>query len=82
MVEVVFVLRGQNVELEEVEDVRERASLRAIRNSIRDRVGGLRCPEHDTEPRVRATGPRPDALEFDLESCCDAMLKLTTRCFE
>jgi hypothetical protein len=82
MVEVVFVIRGSNVDLDEVEDVRERAALRAIRASIRDRVGGLRCPEHDAPPRVTATGPRPDALQFDLAACCDAMLRMTSRCFE
>ena len=38
MIEIVFVLRGQTVSLEEVDDVRERAILREIERSIKDRV--------------------------------------------
>jgi hypothetical protein len=81
MVEVVFVLRGRKVDLDELENQRERAALRMIRDSIRDRVGGLRCPEHGTGPRVTGIGPRPDALEFDVEACCKTMIETTARCF-
>lgn len=82
MVEVVFVLRGRTVAITDVEDPRERAALRAIRRSIRDRIGGLRCPDHNTAPRVTATGSRVDALEFDLAGCCTKMLEMTAACFE
>ena len=82
MVEVVFVLRGQTVELEELDDAREKSALRVIEKSIRDRIGTLRCPEHSAYPRVTATGPRADALEFDLAGCCDGLLKRTAACFE
>lgn len=81
MVEVVFVLRGRTVAIDDVEDERERAALREIRRSIRERVGGLRCPEHDAAPRVTATGSRVDALEFDLAGCCSKMLEMTAACF-
>ena len=77
MIEVVFVFRGITVELDEVEDVRERAALKQIEKSIRDRVGGLRCPDHASFPRVTATGSRVEAMEFDLSGCCDRLLKMT-----
>jgi len=80
MVEVVFVLRGRTIALDEVEDVRERAILKAIERSITDRVGGLRCPEHDAVPRITATGSRADALEFDLAGCCQDLLTRTAAC--
>ena len=82
MVEIVFVLRGQTVGLDELEDARERAALRTIEKSIRDRVGYVRCPEHRAYPRVTATGPRVDALEFDLAGCCERLLKQAAACFE
>lgn len=81
MVEVVFVLRGRTVAIDDVEDARERAALREIRRSIRDRIGGLCCPEHHAAPRVTATGSRVDALEFDLSGCCTKMLEMTAACF-
>jgi len=77
MIEVVFVLRGQKVDLDEVEDVRERAILRQIQRSIEERVGALRCPEHGAFPKLTATGSRADTLEFDLTGCCQDLLAKT-----
>ena len=76
--EVVFVLRGEAVNLEEVENVQERAVLREIERSVRDRVGGLRCPEHGAFPKLTATGSRADALDFDLTGCCQDLIEKTT----
>jgi hypothetical protein len=77
MIEIVFVLRGQRVDLDDVEDVRECAILREIERSIEERVGALRCPEHGTFPRLTATGSRADALEFGLSGCCQDLLAKT-----
>ena len=82
MVEVVFVFRGRTVTLEDVENAKERAALRVIEKSIRDRVGALRCAEHQTFPRVTATGSSVDALEFDLAGCCDSLLSKAAARFE
>ena len=82
MIEIVFVLPGQAVSLDEVEDVRERAVLREIERSIQERVGALRCPEHNASPRLTATGSRVDALEFDLAGCCQELLAKTAVCLE
>jgi hypothetical protein len=78
MIEIVFVLRGQTVSLEEVDDARERAILREIERSIKDRVGALSCPEHGAFPKLTARGSRADALEFGLEGCCQDLLTRTT----
>ena len=77
MIEIVFVLRGKTVDLDEVEDVRERAILREIKKSIEGRVGALRCSEHGEFPRLTATGSRVDALEFELAGCCQDLLAKT-----
>jgi len=77
MIEIVFVLRGQTVSLDEVEDLRERAILQEIERSIEERVGALRCSEHDAFPKLTATGSRADALEFDLSGCCQDLLAKT-----
>ena len=76
--EIVFILRGQEIELDEIEDARERAVLNEIAQSLRNRVGGLRCAEHDTPPRLTATGSRADAMEFELAGCCQALIDRTT----
>ena len=78
MIEVVFVLRGQQVALDELEDVRERAVLKQIEQSIRDRVGGLCCPDHGASPRLTATGSRADSMEFELSGCCQELMDRTT----
>ena len=77
MIEIVFVLRGRTVNLDEIEDIRERAVLQEIERSIKERVGALRCPEHGAFPRLTATGSRADALEFDLTGCCEDLLTKT-----
>lgn len=77
MIEIVFVLRGRTVSLDEVEDVRERAIFQEIERSIKERVGALRCPEHGAFPRLTAKGNRADALEFDLAGCCQDLLTKT-----
>jgi hypothetical protein len=82
MVEVVFVLRGRTIAVEDVENERERAALRVIEASIRERVGNLRCPEHHASPKVTATGSRADALEFDLSGCCAKVLEMAAACFQ
>ena len=82
MIEIVFVLRGQTVSLDEVEDIRERAILREIERSIEERVGALRCSEHGAFPKVTATGSRADALEFNLSGCCQDLLAKTAACLE
>jgi len=82
MIEIVFVLRGRTVSLEEVDDVRERAILQEIERSIKDRVGALRCPEHGAFPTLTAQGSRADALEFDLAGCCQDLLTRTAACLE
>ena len=80
MIEIVFVLRGRTVNLNEVDDVRERAVLEQIERSIVDRVGALHCPEHDAFPKLTATGNRADDLEFDLSGCCQDLLEKTATC--
>jgi hypothetical protein len=78
MIEIVFVLRGAPVAPDDVEDVRERSVLKQIEQSIRDRIGGLSCPEHGAYPRLTATGQRADALDFELSGCCEDLMKRTT----
>ena len=63
MVEIEFILRGRTVKIEEVEDLRERAVLKQIEQSIIDRVGGTTCAEHGASPRLTATGAAADSLE-------------------
>jgi hypothetical protein len=82
MMVIEFVLRGRTVSLDEVEDARERAMLREIEQSIRNRVGALRCAEHDAFPKLTATGSSPDDLEFDLAGCCRDLLAQTTAALE
>ena len=82
MIEIVFVLRGRTLSIDEVEDVRERAILQEIARSIQERVGALRCPEHDASPKLTATGSSVDSFEFDLSGCCQELLAKTAACLE
>lgn len=78
MIEIVFVLRGSEVAPEDIDDLRERSALKQIEQSIRNRVGELRCLEHGANPRLTATGTGADALEFELSGCCEELMKRTT----
>jgi len=77
MIEIEFIIRGRSVEVEEVEDLRERAVLKQIESSITQRVGGTRCAKHGMTPRITAAGSRVDALEFDVSGCCKDLLTKT-----
>ena len=56
MVEVIFVLRGQTVTLDEIEDARERTVLQTIQSSIRDRVGGKSRPGNERNGGAQTYG--------------------------
>lgn len=77
MVEIEFILRGRAMKIDEVEDLRERAVLKQIERSITERIGETRCAKHGASPRLTATGPRADALTFDVSGCCQDLLTKT-----
>lgn len=77
MIEIEFILRGKTIEIDEVEDLRERAVLKQIQRSIIERVGETRCVKHGAVPRLTAAGARVDALKFDISGCCQDLLTKT-----
>jgi hypothetical protein len=77
MIEIEFVLRGRSIEIEEMDDLRERAVLEQIARSIAERVGDIRCAKHGAFPRLTASGARVDALNFDVSGCCQDLLTKT-----
>lgn len=77
MVEVVFVLRGEEVDVEAHANRVERAILEQVRHSLRVRLAGVTCEEHQQAPRITASGPRADALQFDLAGCCQSLIDRT-----
>ncbi len=74
MADVEFVIRGQKVDPQRLENRVERAVLQEVEHSLRIRLTGVRCAMHDAEPRVTARGDSVDALEADLSGCCQTLI--------
>jgi hypothetical protein len=77
MLQVEFIIKGKKVKPEEVRNRVERAILIEVERSLRQRAGSIRCGEHDASPRINASGPTADALEFDLSACCQDAIDRT-----
>ncbi len=77
MVEVEFVIRGQKITPDETQNHLERSIMIEVERSLRQRVGSLRCPEHDAAPKITASGTSAEELEFNLSGCCQRLVDQT-----
>jgi hypothetical protein len=77
VVEIVFVIRGRETEIDALENRTERAALREVAHSLRVRLAGVECAVHKTGPRITASGDAVDFLAFDLAGCCQKLIDQT-----
>jgi len=74
MVEIVFVIRGRETEIRELENRTERAVLEELAHSLRIRLVGVECAVHKQGPQITASGDVVDDLAFDLAGCCQKLI--------
>jgi hypothetical protein len=73
-----FTIGGRRVtEQAFMRNLRESAHDAAI-DSVQEHLRRVRCPKHGQTPRVKPTGARGSSPKFEIEACCDALMKRAT----
>ena len=47
-----------------------------VADYVRQRVGGLTCPDHHQLPTIIVAGSRLDEISFQVEGCCQKIIYL------
>lgn len=55
----------------------DEATRKKIAAYIEERVGGLRCPDHDKAPTITCTGDDLSNISFEVTGCCPKIIALT-----
>jgi hypothetical protein len=58
---------------ESVGEMMDRVGVEQIREQMRKKLEGLRCPEHDQVPQLEITGSSLKDLKVNIRACCDAL---------
>lgn len=71
-----FEVNGEAIDPAKVKDAKIAKQLESIVESVVDKVGDLRCPEHDKAPKFICSGPSFDDLNLEVEGCCDKLVDI------
>ncbi len=74
MIDIRFEVNGREVSLDRFASEMEKAVYGQVRDNIRERLEGVRCPEHGERPTVIVMGSSLDNLEFDVDGCCEELV--------
>jgi len=78
-IEITFVIRGgPPTNIDGIESTLERVLCRAATYRVQRRLGDLVCQDHQQRPRVIASGPSADHLNFSVAGCCQALVDAAT----
>ncbi|MFB4203984.1 hypothetical protein KBTX_03114 [wastewater metagenome] len=75
MIDVSFEINGKKVNPDKIGDALEAAALKSISEQIKDKLRGVKCPEHGESPKVKVQGRNLDNLSFEVSGCCDALIE-------
>ncbi len=73
MVDISFEVNGWQVDPDVLGHVLGQSILRAIRRSINNRVGSIRCPKHGSTPTIIVKGLRLCDLSWEVFGCCSRL---------
>jgi len=79
MFELSFMVNGRKVSADQVGDTLERVILKKVRDSIKQAVGAVRCPEHGQGAKIVAKGRDLSKLSFEVSGCCEGLIKEVER---
>ena len=79
MFEVSFTLNGRKVNPNNIGDALESAFLKEIQDSMKKRVGAIRCPEHGRAAKIVAQGRKLSDLSFKVSGGCDSLIDRVTK---
>jgi len=75
MVEVLFEIKGKEVEPEGMKDVLDIIFLEYLRGEVRDCLGSVQCKKHDCKPKVKIKGQSLDNLTYEVSGCCPEFIE-------
>ncbi len=70
-----FEIGGKAVNPDKIENPDESKIIKAIMESVSERVGDLHCQEHDEAPRFVCTGDSYEDLSLEVMGCCEALIE-------
>ena len=71
-----FEVNGEAIDPTKIKDAKIAKQLDAIVESVVDKVGDLRCPEHSEVPKFICSGPSFDDLNLEVQGCCDKLVDI------
>ncbi|MEK6776158.1 MAG: hypothetical protein AABY87_04655 [bacterium] len=74
MLSISFEINGKKVDPDNIADELEKAILKKIEETIVERVGAVRCSEHDAAPIIVAHGQKIENLTFKVSGCCARLI--------
>lgn len=69
-----FEIAGEPFDPNTITDATQHELVSNIVESVSERLGGLRCAQHQEGPRVLFRGMDLEHLEMEVMGCCDAFL--------
>jgi len=71
-----FEVNGEAIDPTRIKDTKIAKQLENIVESVVDKVGDLKCPEHDEAPKFICSGPDFDDLNLEVLGCCDKLVDI------
>ena len=75
MIDISFEINGKKVNADRVGNALEAEALKNISGQIKDKLRGIKCPEHGKAPKLIVKGRNLDNLSFEVAGCCDALIE-------
>ena len=77
MIKIEFKINGRTVSPDRIGDELEKSIYNHIIESIKRKLGSVRCHEHGKYPTVTLVGKSIDKIEFQVTGCCQNMIDRT-----
>lgn len=81
MIEIQFKINGRKVNPNNIGNVLEKAMYDHVIESVKKKLGSVRCPEHGSPPKVTIVGKSIDKVEFQISGCCQEVIDHTRELF-
>lgn len=75
MIDIHFEINGRRVNPNQIGNALEQAVFKTVSDSIRQKVGQARCPEHGSAPSIVMRGRDLNSLQATVSGCCDKLIE-------
>lgn len=75
MIDIHFEINGKRIRPDQIGDALEQMVLKDIQESIKKKIGSIRCLEHGSAPKIICSGPSLDRLSFKVSGCCEKLIE-------